>query len=147
MNALTWRKLLGPGAAALSFILLSFVAPAGRAAEPALAPKKAEDDRKLTQLAKDLEANAVNVPQWLRTTVGFAPDRGGCPAEAHVYFDLPDVVKLRAAYQAIETAKADSGAVLLDLLGKRLELEKLDKKGDKLTDEERAAGVKLAEQM
>src|SRR5262249_50065211 len=29
----------------------------------------------------------------------------------------------------------------------RLELEKLDKKGDKLTDEERAAGVKLAEQM
>jgi hypothetical protein len=147
MNASIGRKRTGPGAAALGFILLSFVAPAGRAAEPALAPKKAEDDRKLTQLAKELEANAVNVPQWLRTTVGFAPDLGGFPAAAHVYFDLPDVVKLRAAYQGIENAKADDGAVLLDLLNKRLELEKLDKKGDKLTEEERAAGLQLAADM
>jgi hypothetical protein len=145
MNAWTWRTRLGVTALALT--LLSFAAPAGRAAAPALAPTKDEDAKKLAQLAKDLEANGVNVPHWLRATVGFAPDLDGFPAEAHVYFDLPDVVKLRAAYQAIENAKADSGAVLLDLLGKRLELEKLDKKGDKLTDEERAAGVKIAEQM
>jgi hypothetical protein len=144
MNAWTWRNRTRLGVAALALILLSSAAPA---AEPALAPAKPEDAKKLTQLANDLEAAGVNVPLWLRTTVGFAPDLDGFPAEAHAYFDLPDVVKLRAAYQAIENAKADSGGVLLDLLGKRLELEKLDKKGDKLTDEERAAGVKLAEQM
>jgi hypothetical protein len=147
MNAWTWRKQTRLGVAALALTLLSLVTPAVRAAEPALVPAKPEDAKKLDQLARDLEAAGVNVPQWLRSTVGFAPELDGFPAEAHVYFDLPDVVKLRAAYRAIENARADSGAVLLDLLNKRLELEKLDKKGEKLTDAERAAGVKLAEQM
>src|SRR5579872_6462331 len=136
-----WLKPSRSGALALVLVLLA--SSLGRADEPKLEPKNEADAKKLTQLAQDLEKNKTNVANWLRSLVGFSPELDGFPLDAHTYFDLPDVVKLQAAYDARENAKAGSGVVLLDLLSKRLELERLQKNEDAKKDEQK----KLAEEI
>jgi hypothetical protein len=140
------RKCLNGSRLALAALGLLLTLSVAHAAEPAFGPTKAEDIDKLNKLAKDLDAAKIDVPHWLRNLVGFSPELDGFPLDAHTYFDLPDVAKLRGAYQALENTKADSGGVLLDILARRIELEKLEKKLPNLTAEERAAGVKLAEE-
>jgi hypothetical protein len=146
MNAHLWPKRCRLRVVALSLLVLSIGLSAAGAAEPAFGPKKAADAEKLNRLAKDLDKHGINVPQWLRTTLGFSPELDGFPVDAHVYFDLPDVVKLQAAYQARENTKANSGVVLLDLLSKRLALEQLNKKTGDLKEADLAAKTKLAEE-
>jgi hypothetical protein len=139
MTLSSWLKRSRPGVAALVVVLVGL--SAGWADEPKLGPKKAEDAKKLSQLAQDLEKNKTNVANWLRTTLGFSPELNGFPLDAHTYFDLPDVVKLQAAYDARESAQADTGAILLELMNKRLELDILQKKEDSKKEEQK----KLAE--
>ena len=143
MNVSLWLKHTRPLVAAVALVLSVLAA---RADEPAFGPKKAEDVKKLEQLAKDLEKNKTNVANWLRTTLGFSPELDGFPLDVHAYFDLPDVVKLRAAYAACENTKADTGTLLLQLLEKRLALDVVQKK-EPLNDADRETITKLAKEI